>query len=124
MNLLGLLHQIQEQQLQTQLQQQQQQQQYQQQQQQFQQQQQQQQEVFAALLQKVQLGRTQAGPGVTAPPPDLQPIEQARQPWSPVAPTGRDPGPPARPTFAGGVKPSKCTSAYIAPYNLSGVMDR
>ena len=80
-NLLGLLHQIQEQQLQTQLrqqqqqqqyqqqQQQQQQQQYQQQQQQFQQQQQQQQEVLAALLQQVHLGRTQAGPGVTAPPP-------------------------------------------------------
>ena len=75
-NLLGLLHQIQEQQLQTQLRQQQQQQQYQQQQQQyqqqqqqFQQQQQQQQEVLAALLQQVHLGRNQAGPGVTAPPP-------------------------------------------------------
>ena len=66
-NLLGLLHQIQEQQLQTQLQQQQQQQQYQQQQQQFQQQQQQQ--VLAALVQQMHQGRTQAGLGVTAPPP-------------------------------------------------------
>ena len=111
-NLLGLLHQIQEQQLQTQLRQQQQQQQYQQQQQQqqqqyqqqrqqFQQQQQQQQEVLAALLQQVHLGQTQAGPGVTAPPPDLQSIEQAPPTLESGGPNREGPRAPRAPHICG-----------------------
>ena len=100
-NFLGLLNQIREQQLQTQLRQEQQQQQYQQQQQQFQQQQQQQQEVLAALLQQVHLGQTQAGPGVTAPPPDLQSIEQATPTLESGDPDREGPRAPRAPHICG-----------------------